>query len=696
MHTLIADTFQASLTGLDSIHHGAVKAAAYDLQTNPAHPSFQFHRVERTKEKNFWTARVNVDIRMVVYKDGNHLILCYVDHHDAAYRWAENRRFSLNEMTGAVQIVVSKEVINEIVKSVVVVQEQEAPRPKLFADYPGDYLLALSVPESYLDAVKLADEAMFLNQLMGILPEEAAENLARLATGEVVPRPSLPKVKDPFLHPDAQRRFRVVDKDPKALERALNVPWEKWAIFLHPTQQEVVDRSYSGPARVTGGAGTGKTVVALHRAAHLARADGNAKILLTTFSRTLAARLQYSLTLLLGPNAPELKQIRVANLHSVAAEIWNEASKTSLTIFDPQKDLAPLMRQAVTAAGVTDMDQIFLEAEWTAVVDTEGITTWEVYKTVSRAGRGTALGARQRLRVWKVFEALHDLLDTQGLRTWQRVCYEVAFLLSQRDALPYDHVIADEVQDFGPAELRLLRAFAPEGRDDILVTGDLGQRIYKGQTSFLGAGIDIRGRSMVLKLNYRTTEQIRRFADTLLPTVIQSLDGDSEERLGVSILSGPEPKFAFERSVKSEIDTVEKWLRKQLSSGFKPHEVAIFARTNNVIRDRVKHVVGRCGLSYHELSDHEPPREKRISVGTMHRAKGLEFKVVIVMGCEDGQLPLQSVLEKLPDEASRAMFAEQERNLFYVACTRTRERLLISCAGVPSRLVSKEKVSEKV
>jgi len=172
-------------------------------------------------------------------------------------------------------------------------------------------------------------------------------------------------------------------------------------------------------------------------------------------------------------------------------------------------------------------------------------------------------------------------------------------------------------------------------------------------------------------------------------------DGDSEERLGVSILSGPEPRFAFERSVKDEITAVEKWLSKQLSSGFKPHEVAIFARTNSVVSDRVKHVVGRCGLNYHELSDHEPPKDKRISVGTMHRAKGLEFKVVVVMGCEDSQLPLQSVLERLPDEAAKATFAEQERNLFYVACTRARERLLVSCAGEPSRLVSKEKASRK-
>ncbi len=211
----------------------------------------------------------------------------------------------------------------------------------------------------------------------------------------------------------------------------------------------------------------------------------------------------------------------------------------------------------------------------------------------------------------------------------------------------------------------------------------------------MGAGIDIRGRSTVLKLNYRTTEQIRRFADTLLPPVIHSLDGDNEERQGVSILSGPAPKFALERSVKDELAAVEKWLRKQLSSGFKPHEVAIFARTNNLIRDRVKHVVSRCGLNYHELSDHEPPREKRISVGTMHRAKGLEFKVVVVMGCEDAQLPLQSVLRGMPDEPSKATFCEQERNLFYVACTRARERLLVSCAGEPSRLMSGSKASKQ-
>ena len=683
MRSLIADTFQDSVANLDSVYHTAVKSAAFDLYSDPSHPSFQFHRVERAKEKNFWTARVNDDIRIVVYKDGENFVLCYVAHHDAAYHWAESRRFSINETTGAVQIVFTKEIVNEIIKPKVVVYD-EYRKPPLFDRYDNEYLMLLGVPEDYLDAVKVADEDQFLDSLVGILPAEAAENLLNLAAGGVIPTPTPKTDVDPFLHPDAQRRFQVIDKDAKNLERALNVPWDKWAIFLHPSQQEIVDMDYSGPARVTGGAGTGKTVVALHRAARLASKEG-ARVLLTTYSRTLAARLQHHLRSLLG-DGPELRRIRVTHLHSLAADVWREASNSGLNLFDPQRDLTPLMQQAIADAGGSDLSLGFLETEWATVVDTEGVNSWNEYKNVSRAGRGTPLGARQRLDAWKVFEALHDLLAAKNLRTWQRVCYETEFILERRPEPLFDHVVADEIQDFGPAELSLLRALAPQGDNDIFLAGDMGQRIYKGRTSFARAGLEIRGRSSVLRLNYRTTEQIRRYADTILPNVLAD-DGEDERRGSVSLLVGPEPEFELHTSSSKEVAAVERWLKAQVSSGYRPHEIAVFARTNKLLKDRVVPAIRHCNLNYHELSDDEPPQERCVSIGTMHRAKGLEYKVVVVMGCEEQHLPLQLVVRNLTEQAARDTFFEQERSLFYVACTRARERLLVSCAGTPSTFI---------
>jgi superfamily I DNA/RNA helicase len=458
-------------------------------------------------------------------------------------------------------------------------------------------------------------------------------------------------------------------------------------VFLHPSQRQVVYEDYSGPARVTGGAGTGKTVVALHRAARLAREYPEAKILLTTFSKTLAARLQQNLERLVGVEAPELERIDVTNLHNLAVERWNTETGSIFKPFHPHEGLLDLVHEAIEATGGSGFSADWLRAEWETIIDTEGIRCWEEYQDFPRAGRGSPLSVGQRREVWPVFEHIRNALEKRGERTWQGLCYDTAARVSRLDQPLYDHVIADEIQDFGPAELRLLRALTPEADNDLFVTGDLGQRIYKGKTSFLGAGIDIRGRSTILDINYRTTEQIRRYADKILPAGLSDADGVTEARTSVSLHSGPEPTFAFESNAQREIEAAAKWLQKQLSNGFKPEEIAIFVRTNKLVRERPEHVVGKCGLQSYELRDDEPPRSKCVSIGTMHRAKGLEFRAVLVMGCEDDVVPYQSAYSKQPDTEARAAFLDREQNLLYVACTRARDRLFVSGAGEKSRFL---------
>ena len=312
-----------------------------------------------------------------------------------------------------------------------------------------------------------------------------------------------------LLHPDAQRRFRVIDNQ-QELRQALDFPWDQWIVFLHPTQRAVVERSFNGPARVTGSAGTGKSVVALHRAAWLARQNPKARILLTTFSKTLATRLAQNADILLGKSA-ERAQIEVEHLHKIARDLWvKKKGRPFLAL--TAKRLAVLMEAAqATVDGATKFSVSFLRNEFEGVVDPTGITTWEQYKSASRANRGTPLGARQKLTIWHVFENLLQLLAKENLNTWNSLCYQAA----QSTGPVYDHVIADEVQDFGPAELRFVRALAAPGKNDILLCGDSGQRIYKSRTSLLSCGLDVRGRSTQLKINYRTTQQIRRFADSL-------------------------------------------------------------------------------------------------------------------------------------------------------------------------------------
>lgn len=681
MRFIVADTFTDSLAKLGSRYQSPVKETAFDFQADPRNPGFRLEKLSYAKNKHFHSIRVNQDVRIILHREDDLTVLCYVDHHDNAYDWAERHQFGINDTTGAAQIIKTEKKIKEVIV-------ERRKEPPLFDKYEDDYLLALGVPREWLDAVKVADEAAFLDYLMGSLPPEASERLMKLATGQPVARPVVPEDRDPFTHPDAQSRFLVVGQDTSVMQRALDAPWDRWVVFLHPSQREVVEKSYSGPARITGGAGTGKTVVALHRAARLARQNPDATILLTTFSKTLAARLEHNLARLLGDDAPERGRIEVTHLHSLAVTLWRKKHGRGFKSLTRSSDISERVREAAATVGETDLTPEFLRTEWELIIDTEGVRDWERYKTISRAGRGTPLGVRQRQQAWAVFAEMYNIINQKHERTWQQACYDVAADLAERDALPYDHVIADEIQDFGPAELRLLRALVPERANDLFLTGDLGQRIYKGKTSFLSAGIDIRGRSSILSVNYRTTEQIRRHADRLLPGVIADLDGKDEARAAVSLLSGPEPTFAFQDDVGDERTAAAMWLEQQLDDGYRPEDIAIFVRTNQLLRERAHKVAEQCGLSVHELSDDDEAQPGCLSVGTMHRAKGLEFKVVLVLGCEDKTVPYRSVYNKQPDDAAKQAFVEQEQNLLYVACTRARERLFVSSAGEPSRFLS--------
>src|SRR6267142_3165372 len=284
MEFRIADTFTGSLARLTGEEQRAVKTTAFDLQMNPANPGIQLHKIDKAKDKNFWSARVSRDIRLIVHRTNASFLLCYVGHHDPAYEWAERRKLETHPTTGAPQLVEIRETVKEITIPKYVEVEQPAPsKPPLLANISDEELLGYGVPTDWLKDVHNANEDSIL-ALGDHLPAEAFEALFNLAAGETPPTPTIAAVgTDPFAHPDAQRRFRVMT-NVEELERALDYPWEKWSVFLHPAQRDLVQGDYNGPVRVSGSAGTGKTIVALHRAVYLARKNRDARILLVTFS----------------------------------------------------------------------------------------------------------------------------------------------------------------------------------------------------------------------------------------------------------------------------------------------------------------------------------------------------------------------------------------------------------------------------
>lgn len=690
MEFRIADTFTDSLSKLTGQEQKVVKTTAFDLQLNPANPGMQFHRLEKTKDPNFWSIRVNRDIRVIVHKTKANLLLCYVDHHDRAYAWAQKRKIERHPKTGAAQLVEVRERVQEIpvfkdvlierevvVEKEVVVEAPGAPIAKslLFTQIPEDDLLGYGVPPEWLEDVRRADEES-LFELADHLPQEAAEALLELAVGGVPQvTPPIAADADPFDHPDAQRRFRVLE-DVEALERALEYPWEKWTVFLHPSQRRLVERDYSGPARVSGSAGTGKTVVALHRAVYLAHQHPNSTILLVTFSDALANALNIKLHRLIGNERDMRERIFIHSITELGSDLHTEA-------FGPAKvasvqHLRSLLTSTAADLQETRFTEDFLFAEWNEVIDAWQLDSWDDYENVPRLGRKRRLGGKQREALWAIFSQVRSQLAEQKLVTWPMIYRKVTNHHKSLGLSPFNFAIIDESQDLGIAELKMLGALANGSTDSLFFTGDLGQRIFQQPFSWKQLGVEIQGRSHTLKINYRTSHQIRGQADLLLPSTIRDVDGNIEERGGtISVFNGPTPTVEFFDDIEEEQAAISQWITQRLADDIQPDEIGVFVRSTNQL-PRAIAAVNQSGAKPTELDNQVIAEPDCVSVSTMHLAKGLEFRAVAIMACDDEVIPLQSRIERVTDESDLEEVYNTERHLLYVACTRARDHLWVS------------------
>ncbi len=674
MEFRIADTFTDSLAKLTGEEQKAVKTAAFDLQLNPAHPSLQLHKLEKAKDPNFWSIRVGRDMRLIVHRTGTSLLLCYVNHHDQAYQWAERRRMETHPKTGAAQLVEIRERVEEIPKYVEV-EQPAPPKPPVFKYISDGQFLAYGVPPEWLDAVREATEDSLL-EIAGHLPAEAAEALLNLATGIKPPLPEpVPVGTNPFEHPDALRRFRVM-KNVEELALALEFPWERWAVFLHPAQRQLVQKDFNGPARVAGSAGTGKTIVALHRAFHLARTNPNARVLLTTFSDPLARALDAKRRLLLTGEPRLGERIEVHSMDAIGRRLFE------LNVGKPQiatrEAVWRSLKEAASAVEDNKFPPQFLMTEWEQVVDAWQLETWEGYRDVLRLGRKTRLKEPQRLILWSIFERVRAALKSQGLITNSGLFNMLAGLYAGGTSSPFDFAVVDEAQDISIAQLRFLAALGGGRTNGLFFAGDLGQRIFQQPFSWKALGVDVRGRSTTLKINYRTSHQIRSQADRLLGVEVSDVDGNSEERKGtISVFDGPAPGIKVLPTVAAEIEAVGEWLREVTKAGVQPHEIAIFVRSPAEL-DRANAAAKEASLDFVVLDNNVETTAGKLSISTMHLAKGLEFRAVSVMACDDEVIPLQERIETVTDEADLEDVYNTERQLLYVACTRARDFLLVT------------------
>ena len=707
----LSSDFLTAFANIPRNKQKAVREALEKFKRDPTTLGQNYEKIHDVVDDKVRTIRCGIDYRAIVIappKDDVYLFV-WVDHHDEAMAWARRKRFEVNQHTGTLQVYEVKETTEAeatTARAVARIETEVVPAGRLFSGHDDTTLLLFGVPEPLLVAVRALREEADLDGLARFLPREASDALYLLAAGfspedaideldrsKPIAQPK-PEVEfDPtdfdaaLKRPGTQQTFKVVEDDHE-LADILNAPLALWRIFLHPSQSKLVQMNSTGPARVLGGAGTGKTVVAMHRARHLAKVcPAGKKILFTTFTTNLAADVLAQLTSLCGQ---ELEQIEVNNLHSWARGILQARGvKVRTTQELPDKEDEGWL-DACALDTADRFPQEFYRAEWAEVVQAQGILEKADYLRARRAGRGTRLSREQRVQVWEVLESYRRFLQRNGLMEPADLIRE-ARLLIQAGKVPqrYSAIVADEVQDFSESELCLLRAMVPEGPNDLFLVGDAHQRIYGHKASLSRCGISVRGlRSRRLRLNYRTTQSIRNWGVAILRGMsVDDLDEGTDDALKGyhSLRLGSAPEVAHHTTEKAEAAFILERVRAWTEEGKNPGDICITARTNKLVVQRYAQILSEAGFATQIIKTDESKLGEGVRLATMHRIKGLEFPRVLIAGVEAGTMPLE--LKRYADETARKDHLDTERRLLFVAATRARDELVVTGFGTRSEFL---------
>lgn len=689
----ISSDFLTAFSKIPQSQQKKVREFVTRFQNNPTSASINYELIHGVQDKRVRTVRIGLDYRGVVLhpEEGDIYLLMWVDHHDEAMDWAKRKIFDIHPITGALQVIDTQllEKAQMIGHPTPDVKNEDG----LFETFQDGDLLRTGLPKLLLPAVRALRKSEDLDQIQPYLPEEAYEALYWIANLGYSVDQALNEISKPVTvdandlasalnHPDSKRRFVVV-KSIDELVEMLNAPLEKWRVFLHPSQASLVSRNFTGPARVLGGAGTGKTVVAMHRARYLASQVFKAstdRILFTTYTKTLAANIQANLKSLCGD---EGERIEVVHLHSWAANFLR--SQGIQCEVASSKEIQQCWQDAFSAVGTGEWSEPFFKNEWEQVVQAQSISNQEEYLHAPRLGQHVRLSRPQRASVWEVFDEYKRNLNILGKMEWIDLIRQTRLYLAGKGiVLPYRTIIIDETQDLHPEDLKLIRQIVPEGPNDLFFVGDAHQRIY-GRPVVLGqCGINIKGRSSKLRINYRTTEEIRNWSLAVLNNQpIDDLDGGVDNNTEYhSLLHGKQPTIAFFPSLSEEKKFIAETITKLLVD-VKPETICLVARTNKqLIEDYIPGLI--CAkVDYLLLStDTSEDTGAGVRLATMHRVKGLEFHHVIIAGVNAGVIPWESS-QKL-DENEYYDSDLQERCLFHVASTRARDTLTITCYGIKS------------
>jgi len=662
-----------------------VEKFLYKFGEIPTASGIIYEKIPESLDNNYRAVCITSSIYGVVKKPdrGNLYLMLCVSLQQSAYEWARDHRCLVNSYTGAIQV---SGKLSEAQKT------ESMPDPfkqGIFANQDDRLLLKLGVPEDLLLWIKNVATADELSSVYYSLSETVYESLLRLAAGTPMETllnehsyDSLPVLVDTedysaaATNPLSLQSF--VSGGDHSFREALRSPLEAWRVFLHPSQRVLVEKNWSGAVRVLGEAGTGKTVVILHRAKVLVEriyTQSSDRVLVTTFSRNLASDIRERLSEITEPEA--FVRLDVVNLDQWLNGVLHKLEPTLQLLYDNDKK-QELWKQAILNVHQS-LTYSFLSEEWDRIILAQGILTLEDYLRASRAGRGKSLNEKARQEAWSVFQAYREILRTERYIEPADAMRLVRELIEKGEwSSPYRSVVVDEAQDMGIQALKLLSVLAGlDHENNLMIAGDSHQRIYPRKTSLSICGINIRGRSRKLKLSYRTPEEIRKFAIRLLEGLpVDDLDdGFDTSSETIALRKGTKPEILNYINSNAEVEGIAERIMMLPKEALK--DSCLVARTSKQLHEYEQQLNNLGVLTYRLPRQNTDDRTKQgLRIATMHRVKGLEFEHIFIAGVNKGIVPMGAALTDEQDL--------QERSLFYVALTRAKTSVIVSSCGKPS------------
>ena len=664
------------------------------FKKNPYGHAINLEPIAGFKDGNMRTARIGDDYRAIIgLLPNDDYCLLYVDHHDEAMQWARNKRFERNKMTGTIQVV----PILTTAEPASTVSATETSQPLPFAAYSDEQLLKIGVPENLLALVRGIRDLEDLDKNEDNLPADVFEHLFDLLDEKNIDQIIAEIEEGRNASDDAQnannKSHFIEITGENELEKYLDGDFEKWQIFLLPTQRVLVESDYKGSVKVTGGGGTGKTVAALHRLKRLSEGAPRKSVLYTTYTKALIRNVRQKIrNLHVNEDACVIDNIdgllsEVASKYGIKPKGWNVLDYIKV---DYGKTKNQEIWEDIVDNNLTAFDADFLYQEYLDVIAYNNITDLKAYLRQPRRGRSKALSVKQRMEIWKLVEMYVAEKKEQHYFDRSELFNITANYLNDNGIHPFAHIIADEIQDFSNPELRFLRALTPEGPNDLFMVGDPYQRIYNNrQINFSSVGINVRGkRSRRLKVNYRTTEEIKRQAVSVVKgCAYDNFDGEAEKLDGyVSLMHGPQPEYNVYPSPQEEQNAGWKFIKECHEGGISYKDIAIANPRRDGLRD-FQSSLHISGMPYKNLENSDSGDIDGIVLSTMHNMKGLEFKVVIITGINHNSFPSKPYNWNGMDKREQTNHMMNQRSLMYVAITRAMQKVLITGVGEKSELL---------